>query len=219
MENYHFVYKTTNLLNNKIYVGQHLQQETSAFDGYIGSGKLLKQAVKKNGKENFIREVIEFCTSATINEREIYWINALSATNAVIGYNLSVGGTGFNRIGFITSESTKEKLRKIRLGKVPWNKGIPRTKEEKEKMSLSHIGKKLSNDTKNKMSIIHNEIKKLGDLNHNCKYNYILNDNQNYWSVFNDVDRKKIKKKFNYYKSDIIIYNNFIIKRELKQKD
>jgi len=48
------IYKTTNLINNKIYVGKH---NTSANDGYLGSGKLIKQAVKKYGKENIKRIV------------------------------------------------------------------------------------------------------------------------------------------------------------------
>lgn len=69
------IYKTTNLINGKIYVGQH---KTSANDGYLGSGKLITRSIKKYGKENFIRETLEYCTFANVNEREIYWIDNLS---------------------------------------------------------------------------------------------------------------------------------------------
>lgn len=88
------IYKTTNQVNGKIYVGQHF---TSADDGYLGSGKILKQAIKKYGKENFVRESIEFCNPDTLDEREVYWIDALSATNTEIGYNISLGGNGIGK--------------------------------------------------------------------------------------------------------------------------
>lgn len=53
---YHIIYKTTNLINGKIYVGMHSTDNLN--DGYLGSGWILKQAIKKYGKENFKREVL-----------------------------------------------------------------------------------------------------------------------------------------------------------------
>jgi len=88
---YYIIYKTTNLVNRKIYVGKHKQQ-TSGFDGYYGSGKILNLAIDKYSKENFVRETIEFCTSSCLNDQEIYWIQELSSTNKDIGYNLTRGG-------------------------------------------------------------------------------------------------------------------------------
>lgn len=76
------IYKTTNLVNGKIYVGQHY---TSADDGYLGSGNILIQSIKKYGKENFIREILEHCNLDNVNEREIYWITLLNAMNRKIG--------------------------------------------------------------------------------------------------------------------------------------
>lgn len=87
----YIIYKTICLINQKIYIGQH---NTSANDGYLGSGKLISYAIKKHGKENFIRETLEFCTSANVNERKIYWISELSTTNKKIGYNITKGGNG-----------------------------------------------------------------------------------------------------------------------------
>ena len=55
-----YIYKTTNLINGKIYIGQH---KSSSFDtNYYGSGKLLIKALKKYGKENFKIELIEGCS-------------------------------------------------------------------------------------------------------------------------------------------------------------
>ena len=64
------VYKTTNLINNKIYIGQHITNNLD--DGYLGSGKNLKHDIKKYGKENFTISVIEECDDSEINDREIF---------------------------------------------------------------------------------------------------------------------------------------------------
>jgi group I intron endonuclease len=81
------IYKTINLINGKIYIGQHY---TSVDDGYLGSGKYLLNAINKYGKENFKREILEFVNIDNVNEREIYWIAETSAT--IFGYNILSGG-------------------------------------------------------------------------------------------------------------------------------
>ena len=89
------IYKTINLINNKFYVGKHTQDEIE-FDGYLGSGLLIMKAIEKYGKENFIRETLEETHTEEIAfEREIYWIDCLSASDLSIGYNLTKGGEGF----------------------------------------------------------------------------------------------------------------------------
>jgi len=53
---YGYIYKTTNILNNKIYIGK---KESSSFvETYYGSGTVLKQAIKKYGQENFKIEIL-----------------------------------------------------------------------------------------------------------------------------------------------------------------
>ena len=79
------IYKTTNLVNNKIYVGQTKHPNKA----YFGSGSYLKKALLKYGKGNFIRETIEVClTKEELNERELFWINYFNATDRSIGYNI-----------------------------------------------------------------------------------------------------------------------------------
>lgn len=83
------IYKTTNLINNKFYIGQ----EKNDSDSYLGSGKILKNAIQKYGKENFRKEILEICESEKeLDEKEIYWIKKLNATNRKIGYNICEGG-------------------------------------------------------------------------------------------------------------------------------
>ena len=88
---YGYIYKITNLINQKIYVGQ---KKASAFvENYWGSGKLIKAAISKYGKENFDREILEWCASKQeLDAREIFWISELKSRE--FGYNLTAGGGG-----------------------------------------------------------------------------------------------------------------------------
>lgn len=164
---YNFIYKTTNLVNNMIYVGMHLQHNTSAFDGYLGSGKWIKRAIKKYGRKNFIRETIEFCTLDNKSEREIFWIKELKSTNPLIGYNLTVGGMGGDfSSGRHATEEQKRKQSEAQSGEKHWNYGKHHSEESKRKNSETQkgtnigisnpfYGKTHSEEAKLKMSKIH----------------------------------------------------------------
>ncbi|MCK9446124.1 GIY-YIG nuclease family protein [bacterium] len=89
------VYKTTNNINGKIYVGQDLHNNPK----YLGSGKIFKQSLKKYGIENFTKEILEYCkTKEELNEKEIYWIEELKSRERHIGYNICSGGVYGNTI-------------------------------------------------------------------------------------------------------------------------
>ena len=90
-----YIYITTNLTNGKQYIGK---RQSSTFDTkYFGSGKILGQAILKEGIENFTCEVIEWCeTVEELNNKEIYYIQLYDAVNSDNFYNLASGGTGGN---------------------------------------------------------------------------------------------------------------------------
>jgi group I intron endonuclease len=108
---YGYVYKTTNLINNKIYVGQHEGEFTST---YKGSGRYFRNALNKYGSDNFSVKVLEYCDDAnTLNEREIYWI-AYYKDHGFIMYNISKGGDGgdtYSGLSDDDKEAIKNKLR------------------------------------------------------------------------------------------------------------
>lgn len=94
---YGYIYKITNSINGKIYIGK---RTGSQFDeDYWGSGTKLKVALKEFGKDNFKREILEWCSTKDIlREREIYWIQKLNSRNPDIGYNIKKGGEGNREI-------------------------------------------------------------------------------------------------------------------------
>ena len=113
------------------------KREKSEFDEkYFGSGVHFKNALNKYGKENFAREILEWCADKeTLSLREKYWIKKLDARNPEIGYNIAEGGQcGY---GGLNRPRTEEEKIKISKGK----KGIPCTETQKQKMSGSHKGK------------------------------------------------------------------------------
>ncbi len=132
METFYILYKTTNLLNNKTYIGIH--QTTNLEDGYLGSGIALKEALAKYGKENFKREILEFYENwEELLERESILVND-DWVKDYNNYNLKTGGQSN---GILSDESKKkisETLKKKYesgdivinrpLGIVPWNKGL-----------------------------------------------------------------------------------------------
>ncbi len=58
LKKYHFIYKTTNLINGKFYIGMH--STSNLKDGYLGSGKRLWFSIKYHGRENHIIEIKSF---------------------------------------------------------------------------------------------------------------------------------------------------------------
>lgn len=89
---YNYLYKITNLINHKIYVGVHKTLDLN--DGYMGSGKIIKAAIQKYGIENFRKDILEFFDT---------YEDALMAESIMVTpdfllredvYNLRRGGTG-----------------------------------------------------------------------------------------------------------------------------
>lgn len=89
---YFFLYKTTNNINGKIYVGKHKTKRLD--DGYMGSGKLLKRAIAKYGVDTFTFEVLAFYESEQqMNVAEKEYVTEEFCLREDT-YNLCVGGSG-----------------------------------------------------------------------------------------------------------------------------
>jgi group I intron endonuclease len=90
-----YIYKITNTINNKIYIGLSTKMVDDSTN-YYGSGRLINEAIQKYGKENFIKEILEdnIDNIDTLKVREIYWIEALKSHVSFNNYNLTLGGDG-----------------------------------------------------------------------------------------------------------------------------
>lgn len=174
---YGFIYITTNLVNGMRYLGQ--KKFCKGWKQYLGSGTVIKQAIKKYGKENFHRTIIYICYSEDeLNKAEYDLSIFLDVVEGDGWYNLVYGGG--TSCGWHMPEETKEKIRQKRLGVTlseetrrllsqklsgennPWY-GRKHTDEELEKMSVNRkgkcaeennywYGKNLSEETKLKIS-------------------------------------------------------------------
>lgn len=86
------IYETTNLINNKIYIGAHKTKDPN--DCYMGSGKIIKRAISKHGASNFKTVILHLCQ----NEQEMYQLEHTIVNEEFITrddtYNIRVGGKG-----------------------------------------------------------------------------------------------------------------------------
>lgn len=138
------IYKMTNIINNKVYIGQtqltlshrmsqHIHRNVGAID----------KAIKKYGIDNFKVEVIEECHDLDeLNEREKYWIETLNCKSPN-GYNLTDGGEGV--AGYHHTSETKIKMSLAR-------KGHKKSPEMRAKLSATLKGRTFSPETRKKMS-------------------------------------------------------------------
>jgi group I intron endonuclease len=149
------LYKTTNLINGKIYVGVHKLADTSKSRNYIGSGLSLKSAIEKYGKKNFTRATLaEFNSieNAYIAEAELVTQEFVDRSDT---YNISLGGRGG---GIQTPEmraknSASKKGRKYseehRKKMSDYQKS--RSKEDRAKVGATQKGKIISLETRAKI--------------------------------------------------------------------
>ena len=159
---YHIVYKTTNLINNKIYIGKHSTAKLD--DGYLGSGKLLIKAIKKYGKENFSREILsEHATVEAVyleearlvdeefvNRKDTYNLQGGGLGPLVVSDNVRIAVAAANKKRVI-SEETRAKISKANKNR----KYAPLTDKQKEQIRQARTGTKASEETKAKMSAAH----------------------------------------------------------------
>ena len=104
------IYKTTNIINDKIYIGKDEKNDSR----YLGSGKILKAAIKKYGRLNFVKEILEKCNNREeLCEREKYWIQLYNSQNTQFGYNIAMGGLGGDTFSGLDDKS-KARISNVR---------------------------------------------------------------------------------------------------------
>lgn len=154
----YYIYRITNLINGKTYMGKHEYKKLD--DGYMGSGKALYAAKVKYGIKNFKKDILVF------NIPNLKYANLLEETfidaeREKVGrencYNIANGGDGGNLVGGPTKGSWKKGHIPWNKGKkgcqVAWNKGKSWSDNTKLKISKSLKDKPFSDERKEQMSI------------------------------------------------------------------
>lgn len=134
MKRYNYIYKITNRVNGKIYIGKHSTNRIN--DGYMGSGVAIQQAIKKYGIHNFSKFILCFCnTEEDLNRAEINYISAYGSLNKNVGYNLTYGGDGV-----IPTDETRKIMSEVHKGENNSFYGKHHTESTRKKMSEAHKG-------------------------------------------------------------------------------
>jgi group I intron endonuclease len=132
------IYKITNLVNGKIYVGKTKHSSEHRFRIHVSDSKresktTIQKALRKYGEHSFKVETLIELDEPYLNEAEIFFIKLLNARDSAVGYNITSGGDGF--------------------GSGPQHPcwGIKKPPEESERIRKLHTGRKLSDETKKRI--------------------------------------------------------------------
>lgn len=159
----HYIYKITNLINQKIYFGQtiHLKRRWATYKSATKTDKkygnmVIVRAFRKYGLENFIYEHVATCKDQTsADEMEKLIIAQYDSTNSEIGYNVTTGGNVAS--GWHHSEESKRKISNANMGRPGLQGennpffGKQHSPETIEKNRQAHLGKTMTEETKKKI--------------------------------------------------------------------
>jgi hypothetical protein len=152
---HHYLYKTVNLITGQEYIGARSTDSTIESDSYLGSGKYLLRSVKKYGRCNFTKVILEIFE----NSKSLYEAERAAVSREYVDlpntFNIKVGGYGggskrttetrskmsISRTGVKHSEGHVRKIAEANRGKISWNKGGTISLETREKISKSKKGK------------------------------------------------------------------------------
>ena len=119
---YGYIYVTTNLQNNRKYIGKHKCSIDKINNNYLGSGKLLKQAIAKYGIGSFSKFIIDIAyDEKDLNTKEKYWISKFNACESRQYYNIASGGNG----GYLIAGYDEETRKRILKNFINYQSGKP----------------------------------------------------------------------------------------------
>lgn len=178
---YYCLYKVTNNINNKIYIGIHSTNNLN--DGYIGSGTNILRAIKKYGRKNFTKKILYMFNSESemiLKECEIVTKDFCRRPDT---YNIMPGGkfgsekrNGLTFRGRNHTTETKERIRQAASGRKLSPETINKIKENNKRTNVSR-GKKVSQKLRGRKKSRAHRLK-------------LSNAASKHSNIFNLVDRK-----------------------------
>ena len=167
-----YIYKITNNINGKIYIGKTKHSIEYRYNEHLKNARLgvkyvsyLYRAMNEYGTENFSVAEIECCDIDVLDERERFWIKELRSQDSKVGYNIQEGGNGG------ATRSSEFVLTQKQLDALEKGRHLPSSQKQKEqlanrrrgcvvseetrrKISEANLGRKASEETKQKLSLI-----------------------------------------------------------------
>lgn len=149
-----FIYKITNQVNGKIYIGQTITSLQERWRHHLhaskGNSTLICKAIRKYGREYFqVKLLATACSQKELDYLEAYFIIICNSQNPDIGYNRTDGGIGFRGRH---SEATRLKMSQSHKGKPSPTLGRPMSDEQKQKISIANTGKTRSEEARKRYS-------------------------------------------------------------------
>ena len=197
------IYKFTNKINGKVYIGQtrylnsRYREHKSELINGIHHNEYLQKSVNKYGFDNFDYEIICRCNEDELDEKELYYINLYDSTNRNKGYNIHSGGEN-NRL----SKETIEKIRKSHYGT---NSKL--TPKQVESIKLELLEGFTDKELADKYNVDHTTINKIGRCKNWKQVRSDLNDkNEKIKKNKKDKEIAKIKKE----NTEKIVVNMFL---------
>ena len=196
---FYTIYKITNKIDGKYYIGKHQTKDLN--DGYMGSGKLIKRAIKKYGIQNFIKEILySYNTEEEMNAKEKELVNISEET-----YNLCEGGQGgfgyinrtgkniYENHGVLAAKNAKETVRFKRLTNEEYNLNYLARQKQVSNLGVEAFKQKYPNGIW--LGKIHSEKTKRTIGEKNSKHQ-TGSGNSQYGSIWvtNGSENKKIRK-------------------------
>ncbi len=149
---YGYVYRTTNNITNKKYIGiSHYDRSDN--NSYFGSGTIIKNAIRKYGKQAFTKDILEECdTFEALIEAEGKWISKYNAVESDEYYNLMPGGHAGYSEGMKTywsrySKEQRKTMRKWNKTPVGRPKGLKHTEETKALIGSKSVNRNWNKPT------------------------------------------------------------------------
>lgn len=151
----YFIYKHTNKLNEKCYIGQTKNIKWRWCPNAYKTCSKFYRAILKYGWDNFTHEILKVCDETNVDYFETYYIKLYDSIEN--GYNLDSGGCKNKTQSEETIQKKIEanKKRVYKKGRTAWNKGLKASEETRKKLSISHLGIKYgspSKETRQKIS-------------------------------------------------------------------
>lgn len=135
METYGFIYETTNKINGMKYIGKCIYSRQNDWKEYLGSGTYLKRAIKKYGRENFVKVILEEAYSdEELNRMEEEYILRFNAVDSPQYYNIKLTAIGGD---IFTHNPKREEIRQMRIEQMSGEGNHQYGKPKTEKMIMS----------------------------------------------------------------------------------